>query len=102
MAADDATFKTAMRLLAGGVTIVATSCDGQVSGLTATAVCSLRAVAAARAGVRQPRRRHLRADLQKPHHVGEPAGEGQEDLAQRFAAKRRRARPKTASPIRSC
>ena len=41
MPADDTTFKNAMRLLASGVTIVATKCDGVRSGLTATAVCSL-------------------------------------------------------------
>jgi flavin reductase (NADH)/cob(II)yrinic acid a,c-diamide reductase len=41
MPADDATFKNAMRLLASGVTIVATKWRGERSGLTATAVCSL-------------------------------------------------------------
>jgi flavin reductase (DIM6/NTAB) family NADH-FMN oxidoreductase RutF len=41
MPAEDATFKSAMRLLASGVTIVATAWQGQRSGLTATAVCSL-------------------------------------------------------------
>jgi flavin reductase (DIM6/NTAB) family NADH-FMN oxidoreductase RutF len=41
MAAEDSTFRGAMRLLAGGVTIVATAWQGQRSGLTATAVCSL-------------------------------------------------------------
>jgi flavin reductase (DIM6/NTAB) family NADH-FMN oxidoreductase RutF len=41
MPAEDATFKTAMRLLASGVTIVATRWQGERSGLTATAVCSL-------------------------------------------------------------
>jgi flavin reductase (DIM6/NTAB) family NADH-FMN oxidoreductase RutF len=41
MPAEDATFKGAMRLLASGVTIVATSWQGQRSGLTATAVFSL-------------------------------------------------------------
>lgn len=41
MAAEDTTFRGAMRLLAGGVTIVATAFEGRRSGLTATAVCSL-------------------------------------------------------------
>ena len=41
MTADDNTFKSAMRLLAGGVTIVATSSEGERCGMTATAVCSL-------------------------------------------------------------
>ena len=41
MPAEDATFKNAMRLLASGVTIVATKHAGERSGLTATAVCSL-------------------------------------------------------------
>lgn len=41
MPAEDMTFRNAMRLLAGGVTIIATACEDQRSGLTATAVCSL-------------------------------------------------------------
>ena len=41
MPADDATFRSSMRLLAGGVTIVASAFEGKRSGLTATAVCSL-------------------------------------------------------------
>jgi flavin reductase (DIM6/NTAB) family NADH-FMN oxidoreductase RutF len=41
LAADDATFRSSMRLLASGVTIVASACEGRRSGLTATAVCSL-------------------------------------------------------------
>jgi flavin reductase (DIM6/NTAB) family NADH-FMN oxidoreductase RutF len=38
---EDATFRNSMRLLASGVTIVATTFEGRRSGLTATAVCSL-------------------------------------------------------------
>lgn len=41
MAADDNIFRSSMRLLAGGVTIVASAYHGTRSGLTATAVCSL-------------------------------------------------------------
>jgi flavin reductase (DIM6/NTAB) family NADH-FMN oxidoreductase RutF len=41
MPAEDSVFRDAMRLLAGGVTIVATAWEGERSGLTATAVCSL-------------------------------------------------------------
>jgi flavin reductase (DIM6/NTAB) family NADH-FMN oxidoreductase RutF len=41
MAAEDSTFRNSMRLLAGGVTIVASAFQGRRSGLTATAVCSL-------------------------------------------------------------
>lgn len=41
MPAEDATFRGAMRRLASGVTIVATKWEGERSGLTATAVCSL-------------------------------------------------------------
>src|SRR5262245_6727513 len=41
MPAEDATFRSAMRRLASGVTIVATKWEGERSGLTATAVCSL-------------------------------------------------------------
>lgn len=35
------TFKQSMRLLAGGVCILATNCEGEWRGLTMTAVCSL-------------------------------------------------------------
>jgi len=41
VAAEDDIFRQSMRLLAGGVTIVASSFEGTRSGLTATAVCSL-------------------------------------------------------------
>jgi flavin reductase (DIM6/NTAB) family NADH-FMN oxidoreductase RutF len=41
MPADDAVFRSAMRRLASGITIVATKWEGERSGLTATAVCSL-------------------------------------------------------------
>jgi flavin reductase (DIM6/NTAB) family NADH-FMN oxidoreductase RutF len=39
--AEDDIFRQSMRLLAGGVTIVASGFEGNRSGLTATAVCSL-------------------------------------------------------------
>jgi flavin reductase (DIM6/NTAB) family NADH-FMN oxidoreductase RutF len=88
MPADDTTYKTAMRLLAGGVTIVATRHNGQVSGLTATAVCSLalsppRVLACVNhAGVTYEliaKSRIMSVNL---------LAEGQEELARRFAAKR--------------
>ena len=41
MPCEDTEFRHAMRLLAGGVAIIATAHKGQRSGLTATAVCSL-------------------------------------------------------------
>ncbi|HXJ02682.1 MAG TPA: flavin reductase family protein [Micropepsaceae bacterium] len=41
MPAEDAIFRNSMRLLASGVTIVASVFEGRRSGLTATAVCSL-------------------------------------------------------------
>jgi flavin reductase (DIM6/NTAB) family NADH-FMN oxidoreductase RutF len=41
MPCQDADFRRAMRLLASGVTVIATAHNGQRSGLTATAVCSL-------------------------------------------------------------
>jgi flavin reductase (NADH)/flavin reductase len=41
MPCQDADFRKAMRLLASGVTVIATAHDGRRSGLTATAVCSL-------------------------------------------------------------
>jgi flavin reductase (DIM6/NTAB) family NADH-FMN oxidoreductase RutF len=43
MTADMATFKKGMRQLAGGVTLITTSCEGVRGGLTATAVCSVSA-----------------------------------------------------------
>lgn len=41
MACQDGEFRRAMRLLASGVTVIATAHDRRRSGLTATAVCSL-------------------------------------------------------------
>ena len=41
MPCEDAEFRQAMRLLASGVAVIATTHNGQRSGLTATAVCSL-------------------------------------------------------------
>ena len=41
MPVEDDIFRSSMRLLAGGVTIVASAHQGSRSGLTATAVCSL-------------------------------------------------------------
>ncbi len=41
MTADDSEFRGAMRLLANGVCIVGTAWEGERSGMTATAVCSL-------------------------------------------------------------
>ena len=88
MSADDAIFKNAMRLLAGGVTIVATSLDGENCGLTATAVCSLalsppRVLACVNHGGRTyellSKSRIMSVNL---------LAEGHEDLARRFAAKR--------------
>jgi flavin reductase (DIM6/NTAB) family NADH-FMN oxidoreductase RutF len=88
MAADDATFKNAMRLLAGGVTIVATTFEGEKSGLTATAVCSL-ALAPPRvlACVNHAGRTYELLSKSRIMSVNLLA-EGHEDLARRFAAKR--------------
>src|SRR5215475_4236670 len=88
MPAEDATFRGAMRLLAGGVTIVATEWKGQRSGLTATAVCSLaltppRILACVNlAGVTYEllsKSRIMSVNL---------LADGHAELAQRFAAKR--------------
>ena len=88
MPAEDATFRGAMRLLAGGVTIVATQWEGERSGLTATAVCSLalsppRVLACVNlAGVTYElisKSRIMSVNL---------LAEGHAELAQRFAAKR--------------
>ncbi len=88
MPAEDATFRGAMRLLAGGVTIVTTQWQGERSGLTATAVCSLalsppRVLACVNlAGVTYEL-------LAKSRIMGvNLLAEGHEELAQRFAAKR--------------
>src|SRR5262245_30155179 len=88
MSADDATFKSAMRLLAGGVTIVATSFEGETSGLTATAVCSL-ALTPARvlACVNHGGRTYELLSKSRIMSVN-LLGEGHEELARRFAAKR--------------
>jgi flavin reductase (DIM6/NTAB) family NADH-FMN oxidoreductase RutF len=88
MTADDTTFKNAMRLLAGGVTIVATSLDGENSGLTATAVCSL-ALSPPRvlACVNHAGRTYELLSKSRIMSVNLLA-EGHEELARRFAAKR--------------
>ena len=88
MPAEDTTFRSAMRLLAGGVTIVATTWQGQKSGLTATAVCSLalsppRVLACVNlAGMTYEllsKSRIMSVNL---------LAEGHAEIAQRFAAKR--------------
>jgi flavin reductase (DIM6/NTAB) family NADH-FMN oxidoreductase RutF len=88
MSADDATFKSAMRLLAGGVTIVATSYEGETSGLTATAVCSL-ALSPARvlACVNHGGRTFELLSKSRIMSVNLLAL-GHEELARRFAARR--------------
>ena len=88
MSADDATFRSAMRLLAGGVTIVATAFDGEKTGLTATAVCSL-ALSPPRvlACVNRAGRTHELLTKSRTMSVNLLA-EGDEELARRFAARR--------------
>ena len=88
MSADDTTFKSSMRLLAGGVTIVATSLDGENCGLTATAVCSL-ALSPPRvlACVNHAGRTYELLSKSRIMSVNLLA-EGHEGLARRFAAKR--------------
>jgi flavin reductase (DIM6/NTAB) family NADH-FMN oxidoreductase RutF len=89
MTADDTTFKNAMRLLAGGVTIVATSFEGETSGMTATAVCSL-ALSPPRvlACVNHAGRTYELLSKSRIMSVNLLA-EGHEELARRFAARRR-------------
>ena len=88
MPADDATFRSSMRLLAGGVTIVASAFEGKRSGLTATAVCSL--------ALAPPR---ILASINVQGHTYQIAtrsrcmsvnllAKDHEQLAERFAAKR--------------
>src|SRR5215510_2985766 len=88
MTADDTSFKSAMRLLAGGVTIVATSFEGESCGLTATAVCSL-ALSPPRvlACVNHAGRTYELLSKSRIMSVNLLA-EGHEELARRFAAKR--------------
>jgi len=88
MTADDATFKSAMRLLAGGVTIVATSFEGENSGMTATAVCSL-ALSPSRvlACVNHAGRTYELLSKSRIMSVNLLA-EGHGEMARRFAAKR--------------
>jgi len=86
--AENATFRGAMRLLAGGVTIVASAHQGKRSGLTATAVCSL--------ALTPPR---ILASINVQGHTYEIVSKSRcmsvnllakdhEQLAERFAAKR--------------
>ena len=88
MTADDALFRKSMRLLASGVTIVASAHDGRRSGLTATAVCSL--------ALSPPR---ILASINVQGHTYEIVSksrcmsvnllaESQQRLAERFAEKR--------------
>jgi flavin reductase (DIM6/NTAB) family NADH-FMN oxidoreductase RutF len=86
--ADDALFRKSMRLLASGVTIVASAHEGRRSGLTATAVCSL--------ALTPPR---ILASINMQGHTYDVVAksqcmsvnllsENQKLLAERFAAKR--------------
>lgn len=88
MTADDVTFKSAMRLLAGGVTIVATSLNDEKCGMTATAVCSL-ALSPPRvlACVNHAGRTYELLSKSRIMSVNLLA-ESHEELARRFAAKR--------------
>lgn len=77
-----------MRLLAGGVTIVATAFEDEKTGLTATAVCSL-ALSPPRvlACVNRAGRTHDLLSKSRVMSVNLLA-EGDEELARRFAARR--------------
>ena len=88
MTADDTLFRKSMRLLASGVTIVASAHEGRRSGLTATAVCSL--------ALSPPR---ILASINMQGHTYEVVensrcmsvnllAENQQELAERFAARR--------------
>jgi len=85
---DDTLFRKSMRLLASGVTIVASAHEGRRSGLTATAVCSL--------ALSPPR---ILASINMQGHTYEVVensrcmsvnllAENQQELAERFAARR--------------
>ena len=88
MTSDDTLFRKSMRLLASGVTIVASAHEGRRSGLTATAVCSL--------ALSPPR---ILASINMQGHTYEVVensrcmsvnllAENQQELAERFAARR--------------
>ena len=88
MPAGDETFRKSMRLLAGGVTIVTSAFEGKRSGLTATAVCSL-ALAPPRilASINVTGNTFQIVERSRCMSVNLLAKD-QEQLAERFAAKR--------------
>jgi flavin reductase (DIM6/NTAB) family NADH-FMN oxidoreductase RutF len=86
--ADDALFRKSMRLLASGVTIVASAHEGRRSGLTATAVCSL-ALSPPRILVSINVQGHTYEIVSKSLCMSvNLLAENQQSLAERFAAKR--------------
>ncbi len=88
MPADDATFRGAMRLLASGVTIIAAGWQGERSGLTATAVCSL-ALSPARVLACINRSGHTIELVQKSRCMSvNLLAQDQEALARRFSSAR--------------
>ena len=88
MTADDAVFRKSMRLLASGVTIVASAHEGRRSGLTATAVCSL-ALSPPRILVSINVQGHTYEIVSKSRCMSvNLLSESQQRLAERFAAKR--------------
>ena len=87
MPAEDSTFRGAMRLLAGGVTIVATAYEGERSGLTATAVCSL-ALSPPRILASVNRRGHSYELIAQSRVMSiNLLAHDQQELAQRFAGR---------------
>jgi flavin reductase (DIM6/NTAB) family NADH-FMN oxidoreductase RutF len=88
MPAEDVTFKHAMRRLASGVTIVATTWEGERSGLTATAICSL-ALSPPRVLASVNMQGLTYGLLAKSRCMSvNLLAEDQEELAERFATKR--------------
>jgi flavin reductase (DIM6/NTAB) family NADH-FMN oxidoreductase RutF len=86
--ADDALFRKSMRLLASGVTIVASTHEGRRSGLTATAVCSL-ALSPPRILVSINMQGHTYGIVSESRCMSvNLLAENQQQLAERFAAKR--------------
>src|SRR4051812_21017091 len=86
--ADDALFRKSMRLLASGVTIVASAHEGRRGGLTATAVCSL-ALSPPRILASINMQGHTYGIVEKSQCMSvNLLAENQQHLAERFAAKR--------------
>lgn len=85
MAVEVEMFKAAMRMLAGGVTIVTSSLVGRATGLTATAICSLSAMPPRLLACINLRGQSYQMISQSRHFCVNVLASEQRDLAMRFA-----------------